>query len=104
MKGQGDYEEIKRELNVLKSIEFSSSSEAGSSSEREGGESSGPPPKSLEMLLLEKNRALQSENTTLKVSNSDLTGELKAIKMYSIMEIFVLSFIEHKKSRAYLLI
>ncbi|XP_011671722.2 homeobox protein cut-like 1 [Strongylocentrotus purpuratus] len=76
LKGQSDYEEIKRELNVLKSIEFSSS-EGGSISEKEDGEggSHAPlPPKSLEMLLLEKNRALQTENTTLKVNNTDLNG------------------------------
>lgn len=30
--------------------------------------------KSLETLLLEKNRALQSENTTLKVSTSEVSG------------------------------
>ena len=32
--------------------------------------------KSLETLLLEKNRALQSENTTLKVSNSEMSGKM----------------------------
>lgn len=32
--------------------------------------------KSLETLLLEKNRALQSENTTLKVSNSEISGKM----------------------------
>lgn len=31
--------------------------------------------KSLETLLLEKNKSLQAENTKLKNSNSDLTGE-----------------------------
>ncbi|XP_071496876.1 homeobox protein cut-like 1 [Diadema antillarum] len=75
LKGQSDYEEIKRELSVLKSIEFSSS-EAGSCGEREDGEGgSTAPPKSLEMLLLEKNRTLQTENTTLKVGNSELNGD-----------------------------
>ncbi|XP_041456465.1 homeobox protein cut-like 1 isoform X1 [Lytechinus variegatus] len=74
LKGQSDYEEIKRELSVLKSIEFSSS-DGGSVSERDEGEGSNAlPPKSLEMLLLEKNRALQTENTTLKVNNTDLNG------------------------------
>jgi hypothetical protein len=32
--------------------------------------------KSLETLLLEKNRALQSENTTVKVSNSEMSGKM----------------------------
>jgi homeobox protein cut-like len=31
--------------------------------------------KSLEVLLLEKNKALQNENTSLKLSNSDLSGK-----------------------------
>jgi len=31
--------------------------------------------KSLETLLLEKNRALQTENTQLKVANNDLNGD-----------------------------
>ncbi|KAL3856803.1 hypothetical protein ACJMK2_011520, partial [Sinanodonta woodiana] len=63
---QEDYEEIKRELNVLKSIEFPSSS---TGEEREGVKA-----KSLEILLLEKNKTLQSENTQLKVSSGDLSG------------------------------
>lgn len=32
--------------------------------------------KSLETLLLQKNRALQSENTTVKVSNSEISGKM----------------------------
>ena len=52
----------------MKSIEFSSSSEAEPSIEQSST-------KSLETLLLEKNRALQTENTQLKVANSELTGE-----------------------------
>ena len=49
------FSEVKRELRVLKSIEFS------------GSEASGSEAKSLEELLLEKNKALQGENTQLKV-------------------------------------
>ncbi|EDO32794.1 predicted protein [Nematostella vectensis] len=72
---QQDYEEVKRELSVLKTIEFSSSSQ-------EHTEDS--PPKSLEMLLLEKNRRLHSENTSLKVENSDLAGRFEDLdKKYS---------------------
>ncbi|XP_050409045.1 protein CASP isoform X3 [Patella vulgata] len=59
LRTQDDYEEVKRELNVLKSIEFSSKEEGKG--------------KSLEVLLLEKNKALQSENTTLKVNNTEVT-------------------------------
>ncbi|KAK6184473.1 hypothetical protein SNE40_006941 [Patella caerulea] len=60
LRTQDDYEEVKRELNVLKSIEFSGKEEGKG--------------KSLEVLLLEKNKALQSENTTLKVNNTEVTG------------------------------
>ena len=56
-------------FSVLKSIEFSSGSP---SDEVDGGPDK---TKSLEMLLLEKNKSLQSENTQLKVSSSELSGE-----------------------------
>lgn len=65
---QGNYEEIKRELNILKSIEFSTSEESRVAEKMDST------PKSLEMLLLDKNKRLQSENTSLKVENVDLTG------------------------------
>jgi len=56
-------------VSVLKSIEFSSS--GGDEVDGDIGKS-----KSLEMLLLEKNKSLQSENTQLKLSTSDLSGRL----------------------------
>ena len=55
--------------SVLKSIEFSSGSPTD---EVDGGPDK---TKSLEMLLLEKNKTLQSENTQLKVNSSDLSGK-----------------------------
>lgn len=48
--------------SVMKSMEFGISEEHQNKA------------KSLEQLLLEKNRALQTDNTQLKVSNSDLSG------------------------------
>ncbi|XP_013416515.1 homeobox protein cut-like 1 isoform X2 [Lingula anatina] len=69
MKSQEDYEEIKRELGILKSIEFSNMGEESAASSGEQAK-----PKSLEMLLLEKNRALQTENTQMKMAANDLTG------------------------------
>ncbi|XP_071094460.1 homeobox protein cut-like 1 isoform X3 [Haliotis cracherodii] len=66
IKSQDDYEEIKRELNIMKSVEFASV-------EEEEGETT-QSPKSLEMLLLEKNKTLQSENTQLKVASADIKG------------------------------
>ncbi|XP_022344162.1 homeobox protein cut-like 1 isoform X3 [Crassostrea virginica] len=68
IKSQEDYEEIKRELSVMKSIEFSSNKMG--TDEPDGDVQ----PKSLEVLLLEKNKTLQSENTVLKVNSSDLSG------------------------------
>ncbi|XP_053562236.1 protein CASP isoform X4 [Bombina bombina] len=63
LKVQADYEEIKKELNILKSMEFAQS-------EGHGAQDASKP---LEVLLLEKNRAMQSENATLRISNSDLS-------------------------------
>nr|CAB3232456.1 protein CASP-like [Phallusia mammillata] len=59
LKGQSDYSEIKKELLILKSTEF-----PGTTSSKES--------KSIEMLLLEKNRGLQNENTSLRATNSQL--------------------------------
>ncbi|CAF2753995.1 unnamed protein product [Rotaria sp. Silwood2] len=63
---QADYDEIKRELTILKSIEFPSSNNSNND------QTSNVPKKSLEILLLEKNRALQSEQTQIKVAHADL--------------------------------
>ncbi|XP_045173732.1 homeobox protein cut-like 1 isoform X2 [Mercenaria mercenaria] len=67
LRTQEDYEEIKRELGVLKSIEFSST--ATDEVDGDVGKT-----KSLEILLLEKNKSLQTENTQLKVNSNDLSG------------------------------
>ncbi|XP_058425048.1 homeobox protein cut-like 1 isoform X7 [Diceros bicornis minor] len=64
LKGQADYEEVKKELNILKSMEFTPSEGAGTQ------DTSQP----LAVLLLERNRSLQSENAALRSSNSDLSG------------------------------
>ncbi|MEE6468751.1 hypothetical protein FKM82_008366 [Ascaphus truei] len=66
LKVQADYEEIKKELNILKSMEFALSE----------GSSVQDASKPLEVLLLEKNRSLQSENATLRITNSDLSGNI----------------------------
>lgn len=71
LKGQADYEEVKKELNILKSMEFAPSEGAGTQ------DASRP----LELLLLEKSRSLQSENTALRISNSDLSGRLTGCRV-----------------------
>ncbi|XP_067165997.1 homeobox protein cut-like 1 isoform X2 [Apteryx mantelli] len=67
LKGQADYEEVKKELNILKSMEFAPSESSGAQDAS----------KPLEVLLLEKNRSLQSENATLRITNSDLSGSAR---------------------------
>ena len=62
--------------SVLKSMEFAA---AGEGEEKSKG-------KSLEVLLLEKNKALQSENTQLKLSNSDLSGKCRFITIFMIFQ------------------
>ncbi|XP_051891955.1 homeobox protein cut-like 1 isoform X8 [Pristis pectinata] len=64
LKEQSDYEEVKKELSILKSMEFVPSEGSGAQDTS----------KTLEVLLLEKNRSLQSENATLRITNSDLSG------------------------------
>ncbi|XP_053313121.1 protein CASP isoform X2 [Spea bombifrons] len=71
LKVQADYEEIKKELNILKSMEFAPS-EASTVQDAA---------KPLEVLLLEKNRSLQSENATLRISNSDLSARCAELQM-----------------------
>jgi len=56
----------------MKSLEFSNMS--GDSSSVQSSSSETDKAKTLETLLLEKNRALQTENTQLKVASNDLNG------------------------------
>ncbi|KAM3875007.1 cut-like homeobox 1b [Diretmus argenteus] len=59
---QADYEEVKKELSILKSMEFAPSDSVQDSS------------KPLEVLLLERNRSLQSESASLRIANTELSG------------------------------
>ncbi|XP_015450100.2 protein CASP isoform X2 [Pteropus alecto] len=72
LKGQADYEEVKKELTILKSMEFAPSEGAGTQDAS----------KPLEVLLLEKNRSLQSENAALRISNSDLSGRCAELQVH----------------------
>jgi len=53
-------------IRILKSIEFPSLNRSNDD------QTNNIPKKSLEILLLEKNRALQSEQTQIKVAHADL--------------------------------
>uniref|UniRef100_A0AAY4A8A0 Homeobox protein cut-like n=1 Tax=Denticeps clupeoides TaxID=299321 RepID=A0AAY4A8A0_9TELE len=59
---QGDYEEVKKELSIFtcKSVRLSIPQDSS---------------KPLEVLLLEKNRSLQSECASLRIANSELSGK-----------------------------
>jgi len=60
--------------SVMKSLEFSNMTTVDSSNQTAASTSSDQA-KTLETLLLEKNRALQTENTQLKVASQDLNGD-----------------------------
>ncbi|XP_034024208.1 cut-like homeobox 1b isoform X2 [Thalassophryne amazonica] len=60
---QADYEEVKKELSILKSMEFGTSDSVQDSA------------KPLEVLLVERNRSLQSENASLRIANTALSGQ-----------------------------
>lgn len=71
LQAQADYEEVKKEFSILKSMEFGP---------RDGSavqDSSKP----LEVLLLEKNRSLQSENASLRIANTELSGRYACLQM-----------------------
>ncbi len=58
-------------FSILKSIEFPSSNRS------HDDQTPNIPKKSLEILLLEKNRALQSEQTQIKVAHADLESRFE---------------------------
>uniref|UniRef100_A0A671LXF6 Protein CASP n=1 Tax=Sinocyclocheilus anshuiensis TaxID=1608454 RepID=A0A671LXF6_9TELE len=68
---QTDYEEVKKELSILKSMEFGpcDSSTAQDSC------------KPLEVLLLEKNRSLQSESASLRIANTELSSRYASLQL-----------------------
>ncbi|XP_064208440.1 homeobox protein cut-like 1 isoform X2 [Anguilla rostrata] len=64
---RADYEEVKKELNALKSMEFGSSDGSTAQLPQESS-------KPLEALLQEKSRALQADGAPLRIGNSELSG------------------------------
>ncbi|XP_029963985.1 cut-like homeobox 1b isoform X3 [Salarias fasciatus] len=66
---QADYEEVKKELSILKAMEFGSSDSVQDSS------------KPLEVLLLERNRSLQSESAALRIANTELSGRYSELQV-----------------------
>ncbi|GCB74336.1 hypothetical protein scyTo_0003425 [Scyliorhinus torazame] len=71
LKARSNYEEVKKELSILKSMECVASEGYGSQDTS----------KTLKLFLLEKNRLLQSENATLRVTNSHLCELVPALDL-----------------------
>jgi homeobox protein cut-like len=84
-----DYEDVKRELEILKSIEFSTGDDDEADdvvldfSNTGTAEPSKPSEKkeSLEQLLLARNKKLGNELTVLRVSHQDLTTRLQTLQI-----------------------
>ncbi|KAG5958773.1 hypothetical protein E4U58_005251 [Claviceps cyperi] len=72
-----DYEDLKQELEVLKSIEFSTGDDDDA---REKIEDSEDKENSLEKMLLSRNKRLGDELTVLRVSHQDLQSRLEDLQ------------------------
>ncbi|XDV31576.1 hypothetical protein PO909_002564 [Leuciscus waleckii] len=68
---QADYEEVKKELSILKSMEFGPCDSATVQDSC----------KPLEVLLLEKNRGLQSENASLRIASTELSSRYASLQL-----------------------
>lgn len=84
----GDYEEVKRELEILKSIEFATGDEdeddeildfSKSQPDTRTKDTSGGK-ETLEQLLLCRNKKLSNELTVSRISHQDLTSRLQALQ------------------------
>ncbi|GCB72889.1 hypothetical protein scyTo_0002239 [Scyliorhinus torazame] len=79
LKGQSGHDEVKKELSILKSME-------GVATEGSGSQDTS---KTLEVLLLEKNCSLQSENATLRITNSDFSDPVPALDLVHQLQLIV---------------
>ncbi|PLB48350.1 hypothetical protein P170DRAFT_411146 [Aspergillus steynii IBT 23096] len=84
-----DYEDIRRELEMIKSIEFSAGDDedtadltdpAGSPNGDAAKPKKGSKNNTLEQLLLARNKKLTDELTLLRVSHRDLQGQLETLR------------------------
>ncbi|KAF2763771.1 hypothetical protein EJ03DRAFT_53967 [Teratosphaeria nubilosa] len=73
----GDYDEVKRELDMLRAIEFSTLDDHDADANGPGDKSSG---ESLEQLLLARNKKLSNELTELRVSHNELQQRLETLQ------------------------
>ncbi|KAI9155252.1 Protein CASP [Paramyrothecium foliicola] len=72
-----DYEDVKQELEVLKSIEFSTGDDDDVREQLDGDAAKGD---TLEKLLLTRNKKLSEELTILRVSHQDLQSRLENLQ------------------------
>ena len=77
-----DYEDLRRELEVLRSIEFSAvdddeTAEDGESTEGQGMKADG---QALEKLLMARNKKLNNDLTELRVSRQDISNQLDLLR------------------------
>jgi len=79
-----DYEDVKQELEVLKSIEFSTGDDDEPTETGDAGLENGSSGKgkgdTLEQLLLARNKKLSDELTILRVSHQDLQSRLQSMQ------------------------
>ena len=82
-----DYDEIRRELEMIRSIEFATGDddEAGDGAEGKATETNGDATKSkdknsLEQLLMARNKKLTDDLTLLRVSHRDIQGQLETLQ------------------------
>lgn len=72
---QEDYDSIKKDLSILKSLEFSSHEEA-----REANGANLDDKRPLEVLILERSKALQTENSMLRLDKERMSQETRSLK------------------------
>lgn len=77
-----DYDEVKRELDMLRAIEFATVSDSDLVHADEGTQANGKPTggESLEQLLLARNKKLSNEITEFRVSHNELQQRLDALQ------------------------
>ncbi|KAH7044487.1 CASP C terminal-domain-containing protein [Macrophomina phaseolina] len=79
-----DYENVKRELEVLKSIEFATGEDddldAADEAATDGAKNAQSKGETLEQLLLARNKKLSNELTVLRVSHQDLQTRLEQLQ------------------------
>ncbi|BAE64897.1 unnamed protein product [Aspergillus oryzae RIB40] len=81
-----DYEDIRRELEMIKSIEFSAGDDDDARDSTDdaaiaaNGTSKAGAKNSLEQLLMSRNKKLTDELTILRVSHRDLQGQLETLR------------------------